>query len=156
MGTGQDVRRGSQSFGGVGGSQHNQAGRIASQFQKTVRADPAIFQGFVIRPHPEQWLAGRHPDGQAGGKASGAPVAGMDFMQGPGQQSTAQSIVGPRHTQTHERTVRGQPGLVQGAAQIRQFFLFVHVMFQCDPTPAGSQAGAEEAACKSVMLRRNW
>ena len=111
---GQDVRRCRQSLGRVGRAEQDQLRWIAAQFQKTVGADLAIFQSLIIRPYPEQRFAFfvrkmSCPDRQAGGKTRRRPIAGMDFMQRPGQQSPAQRLVRPGHAQDQHRPLGWKP-----------------------------------------------
>lgn len=159
---GQDVRRCRQSLGRIGRAKQDQLRRVATQFQKPVGTDLAIFQRFIIGPHPEQ----RPPfsmrrvacclDRQAGGKTRRRPIAGMDFVQGAGQQSATQRSVSLGHPQRQRRPLGWESVTGHGMSQICQFFTFVHVMFQCMPPNQGVKPADPFPPCKSVMLRRNW
>ncbi len=53
MGTAKNVVRGGQRFGRIGRLHKKERVRPPAQFHQALRMKRAIFQGFVIRPHPE-------------------------------------------------------------------------------------------------------
>lgn len=129
MRTGQNVGRGGKRLFNIGRAQQEKVFRIAPQLQKAGGRKRAIFQCRIISADPEQRLSPHRPDGQAGGEPSRPPIFGEHFMQSTPLKAPVQDNVGRSQPQGNRGPVGRQTITPEKMAQIRQSFLFVHVMF---------------------------
>ena len=131
MRTGQNVGGGRQGVGGIARCAPGPVSRIAAQFQQARGRERAIFQRLIIRPHPEE-AAFAPPPGSPGRRQSRRRPSrrAKTSCRAPGRRPPPSTASAAGHAQRNRRPVRGQAIARQEMAQFRQFFTFVHDMFQ--------------------------